>query len=184
MSRLHRSASRQMTDQAVSIQSRGSWTFGSPSVLMMFHRTPGQLSRELAEMDDCMPHYYKITGGHGMGAQRIDGGRGGPGPGAPQRRGHCSGAGRADIRAAARKIWLFAATFWKCGWPWPPGKPRRRTCAAAGSSCWAGTTPCGCTFFDSSSAWCLALLGQEESIPPCSGEHRLDTVNFLGPACP
>ena len=71
MSRLHRSASRQMTDQAVSIQSRGSWTFGSPSVLMMFHRTPGQLSRELAEMDDCMPHYYKITGGHGMGAQRI-----------------------------------------------------------------------------------------------------------------
>ena len=40
-----------MTDQAVSIQSRGSWTFGSPSVLMMFHRTPGQLSRELAEMD-------------------------------------------------------------------------------------------------------------------------------------
>ena len=71
MSRLHRSASRQMTDQAVSIQSRGSWTFGSPSVLMMFHRTPGQLSRELAEMDDCMPHYYKVTGGHGQGAETI-----------------------------------------------------------------------------------------------------------------
>ena len=67
MSRFHRSASRQMTRQAVSIQSHGSWTFGSPSVLMMFHRTPGQLDRELAEMDDCMPHYYKITGGHGMG---------------------------------------------------------------------------------------------------------------------
>ena len=29
-----------MTRQAVSIQSHGSWTFGSPSVLMMFHRTP------------------------------------------------------------------------------------------------------------------------------------------------
>ena len=49
MSRFHRSASRQMTRQAVSIQSHGSWTFGSPSVLMMFHRTPGQLDRELAD---------------------------------------------------------------------------------------------------------------------------------------
>ena len=58
MRRFHRSASRQMTRQAVSIQSHGSWTFGSPSVLMMFHRTPGQLDRELADMDECMPHFY------------------------------------------------------------------------------------------------------------------------------
>ena len=57
MSRLHRSASAQMSRPAISIQNSGGWTFGSPSVLMMFHRQPGQLSRELAEMDDCMPHY-------------------------------------------------------------------------------------------------------------------------------
>lgn len=38
--------------------------------------------------------------------------------------------------------------------------------------------------FDSSSAWCLALLGQEESIPSLFREHRLDTVNFLGPCVP
>lgn len=25
----------------------------------------------LAEMDECMPHYYKITNGHGMGAETI-----------------------------------------------------------------------------------------------------------------
>ena len=74
MSRFHRSASRQMTRQAVSIQSHGSWTFGSPSVLMMFHRTPGQLDRELPDMAGWMPHYYQITGGHGMGAQLIMGG--------------------------------------------------------------------------------------------------------------
>ena len=71
MSRLHRSASAQMSRPAISIRSDGGWTFGSPSVLMMFHRTVGALESELAEMDECMPHYYKITGGHGRGAERI-----------------------------------------------------------------------------------------------------------------
>ena len=49
----------------------GGWTFGSPSVLMMFYRAPGELESELREMDECMPHYYKITNGHGQGAERI-----------------------------------------------------------------------------------------------------------------
>ena len=69
MSRLHTSASARMTRPAISIRSSGGWTFGSPSVLMMFHRTPGGLAREQAEMDACMPHYYKITDGHGRGAE-------------------------------------------------------------------------------------------------------------------
>ena len=56
MSRLHRSASTQMSRPAISIQSSGGWTFGSPSVLMMFYRAPGELQSELAEMDECMPH--------------------------------------------------------------------------------------------------------------------------------
>ena len=38
---------------------------------MMFHREPGALFKELAEMDECMPHYYKITNGHGQGAEKI-----------------------------------------------------------------------------------------------------------------
>lgn len=38
---------------------------------MMFYRAPGELESELAEMDDCMPHYYKITGNHGQGAEKI-----------------------------------------------------------------------------------------------------------------
>ena len=71
MSRLHRSASRQMSRPAISIQSNGGWTFGSPSVLMMFYRGAGELESELAEMDECMPHYYKITNGHGQGAEKI-----------------------------------------------------------------------------------------------------------------
>ena len=71
MSRLHRSASAQMSRPAISIRSSGGWTFGSPSVLMMFHRTAGEAERELAEMDECMPHYYRITSGHGRGAEKI-----------------------------------------------------------------------------------------------------------------
>ena len=71
MSRLHRSASRQMSRPAISIQNSGGWTFGSPSVLMMFYRAPGELAQELSEMDECMPHYYRITGNHGQGAETI-----------------------------------------------------------------------------------------------------------------
>ena len=71
MSRLHRSASSQMSRLAISIQKSGGWTFDSPSVLMMFYRAPGELQSELAEMDECMPHYYKITDGHGQGAEII-----------------------------------------------------------------------------------------------------------------
>ena len=71
MSRLHRSASAQMSRKAISIQSGGGWTFGSPSVLMMFHRAPGAMESELAEMDECMPHYYKVTNHHGQGAETI-----------------------------------------------------------------------------------------------------------------
>ena len=44
MSRLHRSASRQMTRPAVTLRNSGSWTFGSPSVLMMYYRAPGELA--------------------------------------------------------------------------------------------------------------------------------------------
>lgn len=71
MSRLHRSASEQMTRPAISITNKGGWTFGSPSVLMMFYRQPGDLEKELSEMDECMPHYYKVTNYHGYGAERI-----------------------------------------------------------------------------------------------------------------
>ena len=73
MSRLHRSASSQMSHPAISIQKSGGWTFGSPSVLMMFYRGPGELEQELVEMDECMPHYYKITNGHGRGAGEAPG---------------------------------------------------------------------------------------------------------------
>ncbi len=71
MSVLHRQASSKMTRPAISIRKTGSWTFGSPSVLMMFHRRSGTLDAELTAMNDCMPHYYRITQGHGQGAELL-----------------------------------------------------------------------------------------------------------------
>lgn len=71
MSRLHRSASEKMTHEAISLSNKGGWTFGSPSVFMMYYREPGELAKYLTEMDECMPHYYKITDGHGKGAEKI-----------------------------------------------------------------------------------------------------------------
>ena len=69
MSVLHRSACGRMTRTTRCIDLGGTWTFGSPSVLMMFHRTPGQLDEENAQMRACMPYYYKVTDGHGSGAE-------------------------------------------------------------------------------------------------------------------
>ena len=49
----------------------GSWTFGSPSVLYMFHRQTGMLEQEIREMTEAMPYYCKLTDGHGMGAEHL-----------------------------------------------------------------------------------------------------------------
>ena len=35
--------------QSASVSIASSWTFGSPSVLMMYYRAPGELGKELAE---------------------------------------------------------------------------------------------------------------------------------------
>ena len=38
---------------------------------MMFYRAPGEMQSELAEMDECMPHYYRVTNNHGQSAEKI-----------------------------------------------------------------------------------------------------------------
>ncbi len=45
------------------------WTFGVTSVLYMFWSRAGELDRELAAMDECLPHYLRLSGGHGTGAE-------------------------------------------------------------------------------------------------------------------
>jgi len=45
------------------------WTFGIPSVLSLYWNRTGGLDEALALMDECMPWYVKLTGGHGTGAE-------------------------------------------------------------------------------------------------------------------
>ncbi len=71
MSALHQKAASRMTRNAISTGNTGSYTFGSPSVLMMFHRESGRLSEEVDGMNRAMPFYYRITDNHGMGAERV-----------------------------------------------------------------------------------------------------------------
>ncbi len=47
------------------------WTFGSPSVLYMFHREAGSLLKEVDCLEDSLPYYSKLTKGHGTGADIV-----------------------------------------------------------------------------------------------------------------
>ena len=69
MSRHHRRAFKLLGKRASLINMRSTWSFGSPSVACLYHREPGSLDRELELMDECMPYYYRLTGGHGSGAE-------------------------------------------------------------------------------------------------------------------
>ena len=71
MSARHRRALELLGGPARLISVKSTWTFGSPSVLYMFWRESGRLEEELDQMDQCMPWYYQLTGGHGSGAEYI-----------------------------------------------------------------------------------------------------------------
>lgn len=71
MSAYHRSAYEKMTCSSKTMGRMGAWTFGSPSVLALFHRKSGELDKELAAMHESMPYYCRLTSGHGTGAEFI-----------------------------------------------------------------------------------------------------------------
>ena len=71
MSDYHRNACQMMSRPAQTMGNRGTWTFGSTSVLALFHREPGRLDAELEAMHRSMPYYYRLTQDHGMGAEHI-----------------------------------------------------------------------------------------------------------------
>ncbi|MGI6734380.1 MAG: hypothetical protein ACOX4J_09505 [Anaerovoracaceae bacterium] len=71
MNRRHRRALKLLEGPAKSINIKSTWTLGSPSVLYMFWRESGKLQEELEDMDQCMPIYYRLTGGHGRGAEHM-----------------------------------------------------------------------------------------------------------------
>ena len=173
-----------MSRPAVSIRRYGSFTFGSPSVLMMFHRTPGQLSRELAEMDDCMPHYYKVTGGHGQGAETIMRAE------AAFLQGRFVDA-QIELEHAYAQIanngqvsmalccdflaWRLAAQA-----DFSPRfdfSQRRSSLLQQHNTEWLHMLDAACAYY-------YALLGMPGKTPPIFREHRLSSINFLAPGKP
>lgn len=71
MSKLHRRAYELLGGPLTILSLHGPWTFGSPSVLYMFYCESGKLDAEQACMDECLPYYYKLSGGHGAGAEEA-----------------------------------------------------------------------------------------------------------------
>lgn len=47
------------------------WTFGSPSVLYMFYREAGELKLEVENIKEALPHYSRLTNGHGKGGEFV-----------------------------------------------------------------------------------------------------------------
>ena len=184
MSRLHRSASQRMSRPAISIRNDGGWTFGSPSVLMMFHREEGALERELAEMDECMPHYYKVTRGHGQGAEIIMRAE------AAFLRGNFTDARIALEQAYARiagngqenmalccDFLAWRLSLWADAAPRYGFAQRRAALLPRHNTDWL-------RILDAVSAYYHALRGQTEEIPAVFREHRLSDVPYLAPGRP
>lgn len=67
------------------------------------------------EMDECMPHYYTITDGHGQGAEKIIWAE------AALMRGQFSDTlialetAYSQIEETGRRTWLYAAISWHSG---------------------------------------------------------------------
>ena len=184
MSHLHRSASAQMSRPAITIRNEGGWTFGSPSVLMMFHRLPGQLDKELAEMDECMPHYYRITNGHGQGAEKIMTAE------ASFLQGRFDDAHIALERAYAQIHGNGQMNMALCcdflAWrltPYTGAAPRYTFQQRRGllmqhhNTDWLHILDAACAYYH-------ALLGQPEKIPAVFREHQLSSINYLAPGKP
>ena len=184
MSRLHRSASSQMSRLAISIQNSGGWTFGSPSVLMMFYCAPGELQSELAEMDECMPHYYKVTANHGQGAETIMRAE------AAFMQGRFTDAhielehAYAQIEGNGQVNMGLCCDF--LGWQLSlytdiekrySFEERREELLRHHDSAWIN-------LWSATSAYYHALVGEPELIPDVFAEHQLSTINFLAPGKP
>lgn len=184
MSRLHRSASAQMSRPAISIHSSGGWTFGSPSVLMMFYRAPGELESELTEMDDCMPHYYKITNGHGQGAEKImrseavflQGRFTDAHIELESAYAQIEGNGQENMALCcdflAWRLYLCADVEQRYSF-----EERRAELLQKHNAAWVN-------IWSATSAYYHVLLGEMERIPPVFANHQLSTIHLLAPGKP
>lgn len=174
----------QMSRPAISIQKSGGWTFGSPSVLMMFYRASGELQSELTEMDECMPHYYKITNGHGQGAETIMRAE------ADFMRACFADAqimlerAYAQIGGNGQENMALCCDFlaWRLSLctsftPRESFEQRREALLQQHNVAWLNILQSSCAYY-------YALLGLPEKIPAVFREHQLASIHFLAPGKP
>ena len=190
MSEYHQAACRMMSRPALTMGNRGTWTFGSPSVLALFHREPGRLDAELAAMHRSMPYYYRLTQDHGMGAEHImeaealflrgDLGR----AKVALEEGRYKAEGVAGKQKEMRFI-LLCCLFLDLrmsllGTEGPGEDWYGREAATLRQF----RSPLLLTTLDLCAAWYYALLELPDRIPPWLREEDLDRANLLFPARP
>ena len=183
MSRLHRSASRQMSRPAVTIQAGSSWTFGSPSVLMMYYRAPGELQKETHEMHECMPHYYRITNGHGLGAELVMDAEASFMQGKLREAEIGLERARAAIAGSRQENMALCCDFLELRLLRSGGRHRLDIKARA-EALLARHDVVLLNMFESILAYYYALLQEPEKIPDVFRLQRLDTVNYFAPGKP
>ena len=183
MSELHRSASRQMSRPAVTIQAGSSWTFGSPSVLMMYYRAPGELQKETHEMHECMPHYYRITNGHGLGAELVMDAEASFMQGKLREAEIGLERARAAIAGSGQENMALCCDFLELRLLRSGGR-RRLDVKARAEALLARHDVVLLNMFESILAYYYALLQEPEKIPDVFRLHRLDTVNYFAPGKP
>lgn len=183
MSELHRSASRQMSRPAVTIQAGSSWTFGSPSVLMMYYRAPGELQKETREMHECMPHYYRITNGHGLGAELVMDAEASFMQGKLHEAEIGLARARAAIAGSGQENMALCCDFLELRLLGSGGR-RRLDVKARAEALLARHDVVLLNMFESILAYYYALLQEAENIPDVFRLHRLDTVNYFAPGKP
>lgn len=183
MSQLHRSASRQMSRPAVTIQAGSSWTFGSPSVLMMYYRAPGELQKETHEMHECMPHYYRITNGHGLGAELVMDAEASFMQGKLREAEIGLERARAAIAGSGQENMALCCDFLELRLLRSGGR-RRLDVKARAEALLARHDVVLLNMFESILAYYYALLQEPEKIPDVFRLHRLDTVNYFAPGKP
>ncbi|WHH57748.1 LuxR C-terminal-related transcriptional regulator [Petroclostridium sp. X23] len=71
MSKHQKKACELLEEPSVFMDTKGSWTFGSPSVLYIFHRESGTLENKVMEIKEAIQYYYQLTNGHGMGGEHV-----------------------------------------------------------------------------------------------------------------
>ena len=183
MSALHRSASRQMSRPAVTIQAGSSWTFGSPSVLMMYYRAPGELAKETHEMHECMPHYYRITNGHGLGAELVMDAEASFMQGRLREAEIGLERARTAIAGSGQENMALCCDFLELRLLRSGGKQRLDIKARA-EALLARHDVVLLNMFESILAYYYALVQEAEKIPDVFRLHRLDTVNYFAPGKP